>query len=148
MRTIFKYMVLIVIALQYFVGSIGFTVHHCCCKKVYHTSSILAEIFAPYHIHECLRVKELSEYPGQLMFRQWRHCGAYTYSMGHMKYNCQEKMSAPPLYLIMTDSLSSSLKDVNLLTSVESTLDNTHIFYNHVLKRRWQECDSLCTFLI
>lgn len=148
MRIIIKYVILIIITLQYFVGSVGFTIHHCCCKKVYHTSSILADVFAPYHVHECLKVKEMKEAGGKLMFRQWRHCGSYVYSMEQMKYNCQEKMTAPPLYLMLTQDLSLVVKDITLLVSTLDVSSNNPIVYNHVLKRRWQEPDSLCTFII
>lgn len=148
MRIIIKYIILIIIALQYFVGSVGFTIHHCCCKKVYHTSSILADVFAPYHVHECLKVKEMEEAGSRLMFRQWRHCGSYVYSMEQMKYNCQEKMTAPPLYLILTQDLSLVVKDITPLVSSLDVSSNNPIVYNHVLKRRWQEPASLCTFII
>lgn len=142
-----KYIVLSVIVTQYFVGSVGFTVHHCCCKKLYHTSACLTDIFFPYEIHNCLKKIEDASSGKQLTFRPYRHCGTYTYSMDYMKYNCQKKVPAPPLYLVL-------MQNIALLNSIPKILDSSDQIskfrdhYSQVYKRRWCEPDRLCLFII
>lgn len=147
MKTILSHIVLSVLALLYFIGSVGFTVHHCCCKKVYHTTACLADVFCPYEIHECLKKEEDSQAGNKLTFRPYRHCGMYTYSMDHVKYNCQKKVPAPLLYLVM-------LQDMAIISSRPQKLDYSISgavapdFYNHMYKRRWCEQARLCLFIV
>lgn len=147
MKTILKYIVLSIVLSQYIVGSVGFTVHHCCCKKLYHTSACLSDSFHPYELHDCLRVVEDKLYGKQLSFRPYRHCGNYTYTMEHMKYNCQQKVPSPPLYLVM-------LNDFTLMQTLPQIVDanniviNQYDYHNHIHKRRWCEPDRLCIFII
>lgn len=145
MKTILKHIVLVCIIVHYFIGSIGFTVHHCCCCKTYHTGSCLAEGFCPYEAEHCLKKIEDSLEDGTLRFRQYRHCGDYIYSMDLMKYLNEGKVPSPPLFLVLfhepvvPDNLSIARNDIIL---------NKHFYYEVLYKRRACEAALLCTLII
>ena len=147
MKVVFKYIIFTVVILHYLVGSIGFTIHHCCCSKLYHTTSLITEVFSPYH-YNCKRIQEAKEDFGLTVFRPYRHCGSVVYSMDKMKYNNEEKLQSPPLLLFEIENFNFYFNSL-LISQLESnTFNNSHIFYNCTLKRRCLDADSLCTFLI
>lgn len=147
MKAILKYIVLSIVLTQYFVGSVGFTVHHCCCKKLYHTSACVADGFHPYELHDCLKVVEDKLYGEQLSFRPYRHCGNYTYSMDFMKYHFQKNVPAPPLYLVMLNDFTL-MRTLPQMFNVNDIVINKYDCYSHTYKRRWCEQDCLCIFTI
>ncbi len=148
MKTIARDSILVVVVALYIVGSIGFTVHHCCCHKFYHTSCCLLDGFSPYKIDGCHKIAEDLLAGDKLVFKQYRHCGDFVYSMEHGKYSHTEKQNAPILYLVMIQDLSDNLvfSDISNQASFNDISDI--FFYNHVFKRRWQNQESLCSFLI
>ncbi|MEG0891579.1 MAG: hypothetical protein RR312_05955 [Bacteroidales bacterium] len=147
MKRVFKYVILSILIAQYFVGSIGFTVHHCCCKKLYHTSACLTDVFFPYEVHDCLKQLENLHADNHVKVSPYRHCGSYTYSMDHMKYNYQKKVPAPPLYLILMQDIAL----LNCLPQIIETADQqkySKYYYSKEYKRRWCEPERLCIFTI
>ena len=146
MKTILKYIVLVCVIVHYFIGSVGFTVHHCCCCKTYRTGSCLVEGFCPYEAEDCLKKIEDAREDGSLKFRQYRHCGDYVYSMDLMKYLNEGKVPPPPLFLILFHE-SVPLPDNAFTARNDIDLDK-HFYYEVLCKRRACKAALLCTFII
>ena len=144
LKKIIKISLISLIVTQYLLGCIGFTIHHCCCEKIYHTSLPLADVISPYKILNCEKNHQHPEERKILKISQARCCASYVYAIDHLKYSAGDSVNIPDLFFdnsisIYTDQITNLFAHEFRPTKLK---DDNHIF------ERWRRCDFFCLFLI
>lgn len=140
-----QYVVLVLVLGTYIFGSAGFTIHHCCSKKHYHTTSAILNAFHPYIIEDCKKYQEHISADKAIKIRQNRHCGNWVYSMSSMKYNNEDNQESSYLFSMAFFKLilpENSFQDISLQK------DHPFCDVSHIKKRRWREPDVLRIYRI
>jgi hypothetical protein len=144
MKNYLKNIILFFVVAIYFFGTAGFSIHHCCCKKSYHTTCAIFNSFNPYIEHDCIKYQEHISADKILKYRQSRHCGEFIFSKLTEKYN-NEKCS----HLSEVDSQVVSEVLIPIIKPLLRPPFSAEKLFNLVKKRRWQESNiSLCIFRI
>lgn len=145
MKAALRNIVFLMVIWTYIFGSAGFTVHHCCCHKHYHTTCAIFEAYSPYVYEDCQMQKDSID--DAVKIRKPKHCANFVYSLDGEKYSNENTLHAPILWLVLLITL---LSDFNFSIQDTDFLVNTLYYYGvaHYKYRPWCTPDILCTFKI
>lgn len=145
MKAAFRNIIFLMVIWTYIFGSSGFTVHHCCCNKHFHTTCAIFNAYNPYVFEDCHMLEDSID--NIVKIRKPKHCSNFVYSLDGEKYSNNNVLKAPICWLV---ELITLLSEPNLSISDSNSLANA-LYYcgiTHYKYRPWCTPDNLCTFKI
>lgn len=162
MKTAIRNIVFALTIWVYIFGSSGFTVHHCCCKKHYHTTCAIINAWEHYVFSGCEKHnRDASEVSRQnedgsssqmtIVKKAKGHCTDFLYTMESQWYSNEDNLQAPAKYIV--ELLQYLPVDLHTITESQYFGADIEFFYNydtsHYRYRQWCPApDVLCTFII